>query len=289
MKFLISTHIVTTTIIVHAIVTALAAQNSTPQPGAAKRAITEKDLFNFVWIADPEVSPDGSRAVFTRVVTDEKHTGYETSIWMVATSGSEDPLRMTNGKHDAHPRWSPDGKRIAFVRGGEKDDSGKPRPAQIAILSLAGGEARTITDLPKGASGPVWSPDSKRIAFLSSTTPEDIEKEQRKKNEAKAGGATTGASNKESAATGNPAAKADSDGDRESDIHIITRAVYRDNDEGYLDFKRHEHIWVIEVPTTSDEPAKPLQLTSGDYDEGEIAWTHDGSRIYFLTRRIDEP
>jgi dipeptidyl aminopeptidase/acylaminoacyl peptidase len=84
-------------------------------------------------------------------------------------------------------------------------------------------------------------------------------------------------------------AKADSDGDRESDIHIITRAVYRDNDEGYLDFKRHEHIWVSDVATTPDEPAKPLQLTSGDYDEGEIVWTHDGSRIYFLTSRIDEP
>src|SRR5207245_4104518 len=133
-----------------------------------------------------------------------------------------------------------------------------------------------------------------RIAFMSSTTPEDIEKEQRKKNDAKAGGATTGAntgaSNKESAVPGSPTApKADSDGDRESDIHIITRAVYRDNDDGYLDFKRHEHIWVIEIATTSDEPAKPLQLTSGDFDEGEVVWTHDGSRIYFLTSRIDEP
>jgi dipeptidyl aminopeptidase/acylaminoacyl peptidase len=266
-------------IMILAIVSSLAAQNPSPQPSAAKRAITEKDLFNFVWIADPQVSPDGSRAVFTRVVTDEKRTGYETSIWIVATSGSEAPIRLTNGKHDMHARWSPDGRRIAFMRGGEKDDTGKPRPAQIAILSLAGGEASVVTDLPKGATGPVWSPDSRRIAFLSFTTPEDIAKEQRKKNDAKASGAKTSS----------PASKADSDGDRESDVHIITRAVYRDNDEGYLDFKRHENIWVIEVPTTSDEPAKPLQLTSGDYDEGEIAWTHDGSRIYFLTSRIDEP
>jgi len=272
-------------IILLAIVTSLAAQNSNPQPDAAKRAITEKDLFNFVWIADPQASPDGSRAVFTRVVTDEKRTGYETSIWIVATSGNEGPARLTNGKHDTHPRWSPDGKRIAFVRGGEKDDTGKPRPPQIAILSLSGGEARLITDLPKGAASPVWSPDSRRIAFSSSTTPEDIDKEQRKKNDVKAGGAST----KESAAmSSSTAPKADSDGERESDIHIITRAVYRDNDEGYLDFKRHEHIWVIDV-LTSDEPAKPLQLTSGDYDEGEMVWTRDGARIYFLTSRIDEP
>ncbi len=178
--------IVAASIIVLASVTSVVAQTSSAQSGTAKRAITEKDLFNFVWVADPQVSPDGSRALFTRVVTDEKHAGYETSIWMVATSGSETPMRLTNGKQDAHARWSPDGKLIAFVRGGEKDDSGKPRPAQIAILSLAGGEARIITDLPKGAAGPVWSPDSKRIAFLSSTTPEDIEKEQHKKNDAKA-------------------------------------------------------------------------------------------------------
>jgi dipeptidyl aminopeptidase/acylaminoacyl peptidase len=268
-----------------AIVPSLLAQDSNLQP-TAKRAITEKDLFNFVWIADPQVSPDGSRAAFTRVVTDEKHTGYETSIWIVATSGGEAPVRLTNGKHDEHPRWSPDGKSIAFLRGGGKDESGKPRPGQIAILSLAGGEARAITDLPKGAADPVWSPDSRRLAFLSSTTPDDIEKEQRKKNEAKAGGANA----KEPASTGSSiVTKPESDGEHESDIHIITRAVYRDNDEGYLDFKRHQHIWVVEVPLTSDESAKPLQLTNGEYDEGEIVWTHDGSRIYFLTSRIDEP
>jgi len=283
MKFRLSAVVVVLTII-----TSLAGQSSNVQPGA-KRSITDKDLFDFVWIGDPQISPDGSRAVFTRVVTDEKRTGYETSIWIVATSGGESPLRLTNGKHDAHARWSPDGKSIAFVRGGEKDDAGQPRPPQIAILSLTGGEARIITDLPKGAAGPVWSLDSKRIAFSSSTTPQDIEKERKKKGE-KPGGTSTGSSAKESAsASSSTATKSDSEGDHESDIHIITRAVYRDNDEGYLDFKRHEHIWVIDVPTTSDVPAKPVQLTSGDYDEGEIVWTHDGSRIYFLTSHIDEP
>src|SRR6267154_2196329 len=204
--------------------TSLAAQDENSGTVAAKRAITDRDLFDFVWIADPQVSPDGSRSLFTRVITDEKRTGYETSIWMVQTSGNETPTRLTNGKHDAHARWSPDGKRIAFLRGGDKDDAGKPRPLQIAILSLSGGEARIITDLPKGAASPIWSQDSKRIAFLSSTTPEDIEKEQRKKEEdAKADNAIS----KQSEAAGSAkAAKPVSENDRESDIHIISYAVY---------------------------------------------------------------
>ena len=271
--------------VVVVIVTSMA-QNST-QP-SAKRSITEKDLFDFVWIANPQLAPDGSRVAFTRVIVDEKRTGYETSIWTVGTSGSEYPIRLTNGKHDAQPRWSPDGKRLAFIRGGEKDDAGKPKPAQIAILSLAGGEARIVTDLPKGAANPTWSPDSKRIALSSSTTPADIETAQRAKDAAKPGETRA----KPGEAPAKPETTKDAthpDSDHESDVHIISRAVYRDNDEGYLDPKRHQHIWVLDVSQASDELTKPLQLTSGDYDEGEVRWTNDGARLYFLTTRIDKP
>jgi dipeptidyl aminopeptidase/acylaminoacyl peptidase len=244
---------------------------------AAKRVITEKDLFDFVWIAKPELSHDGSQVAFTRVVVDGKRTGYETSIWTVSTSGDQAPVRMTNGKHDSGAVWSPDGKRLAFVRGGEKDESGKPQPAQIAILSLAGGEARIITDLPKGAGNPIWSPDGKRILFMSSTTPEDIEKQERKKQAGKTEEKKLGT------------AASDGDSEHESDIHIITRAVYRNNDEGFLDPKRHSHFWVIDLPKDFDDAPKPRQLTSGDFSEREPVWTADGSRIYFATRRVDEP
>src|SRR3954447_177132 len=82
---------------------------------AQKRKISEKDLFNFVWIADPQVAPDGSRVAFVRVTGNARKDGDDPSIWTVSTAGAES-RQMTAGPRDAQPRWSPDGKYLCFVR-----------------------------------------------------------------------------------------------------------------------------------------------------------------------------
>src|SRR6187549_4194057 len=90
---------------------------------AQKRNITEKDLFSFVWIGDPQVSPDGSRVAFVRVTVNDKKDGYNTAIWTVTTASGE-TRQLTNGPRDTTPRWSPDGQYLVFVRSLEKD--GRP-------------------------------------------------------------------------------------------------------------------------------------------------------------------
>lgn len=151
----------------------------TTKAATEKRNITEKDLFSFVWIGDPQVSPDGARVAFVRVTVNEKKDGYNTSIWAVSTAGNEGPHRLTSGEHDSSPRWSPDGKYLVFTRVTEKD--GKPESPQLFMLSMAGGDAFSFTTLPKGASDPRWSPDGKMIAFTSTTNPEDLLKQEKKK------------------------------------------------------------------------------------------------------------
>src|SRR5690348_11166400 len=148
---------------------AAAAAVTTSPLVAQQRAISDSDLFAFHWVASPQISPDGRQVAYVLVGVNAKHDGYETSIWIVATDGASAPRRLTAGPKDGAPRWSPDGTTLAFLR--PKD--GHP---QLHLLSLIGGEAQQLTDLPKGAGTAAWHPDGKTIAYVSSTTPEDIAK-----------------------------------------------------------------------------------------------------------------
>jgi dipeptidyl aminopeptidase/acylaminoacyl peptidase len=229
---------------------------------AERRAITEKDLFAFVWVADPQISPDGSRVAFVRVTADEKKDQYDTAIWIAPTDGSEPPRAFTGGQRDTSPRWSPDGRHLVFARAPEKD--GRPQPTQLYLISMGGGEPRAVTDLPKGAANPVWSPDGKTIAFSSSTRPDEL--------------------------TPKPVAKSE-ETPHQSDVRVITQAAYRANGvagSGFVDNDRPGQIWTVAVPASGAPPAAPKRLTSGEFSASNHRWSTDGTRIFFVSDRRRE-
>src|SRR5215813_9832288 len=185
---------------------------------AQKRNITEKDLVNFVWVGDPQISPDGSLVAFVKVTVNERKDGYNTAIWSVSPATGES-RQLTNGPRDSSPRWSPDGSYLVFVRVPEKD--GRPDQPQLFMLSMAGGEAFQFTSLPRGAGGPQWSPDGKTISFYNGATVEEM---------AKAAKASASPSPSPAAAEAKKPEE-----QHESDVRVITRAVYRSNGAGYVD------------------------------------------------------
>ena len=239
-------------LVLRCILVFLMAGAAAPQ-AAQKRSITEHDLMKFTWIADPQISPDGATVAFVQVTVNEKDNKYESSIYTVPAAGDSTPLRVTGGTRDTTPRWSPDGKWIAFIRPDDKDTG------QVHLLPTTGGEARALTSLPRGASAPTWSPDGRTIAFTSTTRPDDLTRPD-------------------------PAAKPE----RKSDVKVVSRAVYRANgNPTYTDPDRRSHIWTVAMSDNGSKPA-PKQITTGEFDERGAQWSPDGSSIYFVSDRVPE-
>ena len=256
---------------------------------AQKRGITDLDLFKFVWVADPQISPDGSRVAFVRVTVDEKTDQYETGIWVVPTDRSEAPRPMTSGTRDTNPRWSPDGSRLAFVRAPLSD--GRPQPPQIYVLAMRAGEARAVTEIPRGAGSPVWSPDGRTIAFASTAKPEDIKAGVKPGTDDEKGDAA-GLKTRPPDSKEGPNAKSDpAQKPRVSDVRVVTSAVYRANgvaDFGYVDADRPSHIWTVSVPAGDAPLPTPRQVTSGEFSENNFEWSPDGTRIFFVSNRVKD-
>src|ERR1051325_4392834 len=137
------------------------------------------------------------------------------------------------------------------------------------------------------------------IAFTSGTNAEDLAKQEKKKEkEEEAKKAMSGSSPTASPTSGGKSEiakqdkevrKAEAESEHESDVRVITRAVYREDDEGYADPRRPSHIWVVQAPHSAEEKVKPKQITSGRFDEGNIVWSKDGAQIYFVSLHVDEP
>ncbi|NIM49942.1 MAG: prolyl oligopeptidase family serine peptidase [Gemmatimonadales bacterium] len=131
-----------------------------------------EDILSVKSVGSPAISPDGRTIAYTVRTTDWDENRYDTEIWLVRNG--EEPFQLTRTKEGSSdtPRWSPDGKWIAFLA-----DRGEKQ--QIHLIRAAGGEAWALTEADAGAGSFAWSPNGKQIAFTA-TEPESEADKQRK-------------------------------------------------------------------------------------------------------------
>jgi len=137
-----------------------------------------EDVYRLTGAADPRISPDGTRVAYVVWSIDRESNEYRGAIWVAPMDGSAEPLPFTSGeRRDGMPRWSPDGRWLAFVsnRGGDKT------PNNLYVIPAEGGEARRLTDRKEGVEKIAWSPDSTRIAFASRCRDAAYDEEDEKK------------------------------------------------------------------------------------------------------------
>ena len=217
----------------------------------AKRKVLAEDLLAIKLVGSPQVSPDGTKGVFTVKTIDSEKNRYLSHLWLADLQTGE-VRQFTFGEvADAAPRWSPDGTHIAFVRTDMRE-----KRTQIWLIRVDGGEARPLTKLDEGSIGePAWSPDGRKIAFTFRPVHPDWTQEARKQRQ-------------ESGKSNPP--------------RVITRLFYRLDGAGFLDLR--QHLWVCDVQT-----GEAKQITDGDYDVGSPAWSPDGKWLAFVANRSDDP
>jgi len=129
-----------------------------PALQAQARPLSASDMFTIETASDPQISPDGVWVAYVRnwsdAITDKRYS----NIWLVKSDGTGH-RPVTSGKtHDASPRWSPDGTRLAYTS--DKGGSG-----QLYVRWNDTGESIALTNGAIPPAGPTWSPDGKLIAF----------------------------------------------------------------------------------------------------------------------------
>jgi dipeptidyl aminopeptidase/acylaminoacyl peptidase len=208
-----------------------------------KRALTVEDLLSFQRVGAPALDPQGAWVVYAcSEITDSKNNKSVSRLWVAPTDGNMPARPLTNpaGK-DTNPKWSPDGRWILF-------ESTRSGTSQLWVISSFGGEAKQITKINTGAGSAIWSPDGKRIAFVSAVYPEFSALPF---------------------AESDAANKARTDAIEASPVkaRVFRRLFYRHWDSYVED--RRQHLFVVDVegePTWDFKVSEPRDVTPGDRD-----------------------
>jgi dipeptidyl aminopeptidase/acylaminoacyl peptidase len=197
-------------------------------PPAPRRNLQVDDLFRLKTVADPQVSADGRWVAYTVATSSLKEDETETQVWMAPVDGGE-PLPMTaRGTSASRPRFSPDGKYLAFLAARpDEGESKEDAKSQVWLLDRRGGEAQRLTEIAQGVTGFEWAPGGQRLALLvKDPSPEELEAQKLKE-----------------AGTKPVRPKA-------PPVSVIDRLQFKRDYEGYLD-RRRIHLYVFDLATKS--------------------------------------
>jgi len=226
------------------------------------RRLEPEDLYSIKLVEDPRISPDGSQVAFVLMEIDREAYEYRRAIWMASTGAGTPPRRFSGGGNDTSPRWSPDGRWLAFVRSpaGEvkpKDERERDRgvgKGQVWVMPSDGGEGRQLTFLRDGAGDPVWAPDGESLVFVAETgSPDDPEAEDATLHDR-----------------------------RVPRVRTIDRLFHRLDGKGWI-YERRTHLFSI-----GRDGGDPVQLTDGDWDDEMPAFSPDGRQLAFTSGRMED-
>jgi len=226
----------------------VASQTSAP----ARRSLTVDDYFRIKDVTDPQISPEGRWVAYVVTTKNLKDDKNDDRIWMISSAGGDSIPLTAQDVSSSHPRWSPDGKYLAFL---SARDEGKK---QVWLLNREGGEAVKLTDTIQDVNDFAWSPSADRLVIvLQDPTPDEVEAAKHKNPEEK------------------PKPK--------PHPFVIDRLHFKEDEIGYLDHRR-THLYVFAL---ADH--KMTQITSGDFDDSSPAWSPDGRSIAFVSNRSQNP
>jgi dipeptidyl aminopeptidase/acylaminoacyl peptidase len=262
------------------------------------KGMVPEDIYALAGANDPRISPDGKNVAYMSWWIDRDQNEYRSAIYIAPLDGFGEPKQFTAGaKRDASPRWSPDGKLLAFTS--TRDDD----KAQLFVMASDGGEARRLTDLKEGVDAPAWSPDGTKIVFTARVPDEAYEEEDEKKRRPRRFRRLQFKLDNKGwigdrrnqlfmvAVDGSAEPQQLTDGDFEHDAPVWSpdgsRIAFSSARHDDWDVRPNTHIFVMEAR----DGAQPEQITSAEGISGSPSWSPDSARIAysFTPGLFDDP
>jgi dipeptidyl aminopeptidase/acylaminoacyl peptidase len=271
----------------------LAAAALPAQEPATRRAISASDVYHLRGVSDPQLSPEGDWVAYTVSTVDSAKDKSTSHIWMTSWDGTQMLQVTASDKSENSPRWSPDGRYLAFLSSRQDAKDG-----QVWLLDRRGGEAQRLTAIKSGVNSMEWSTDSRRLALVVAIDPDTTKADTTRKRpivtdryQFKADGDgylstshshlllfDVGARKVDTLTTGN------ADDDDPSWSPDGTRIAFVRSPEPEPGHGEEADVFVVDATPG----ATPKQLTAfPGPDLGSLAWSPDGAWIAFF--RTDEP